>query len=70
MYKRQVNIILKKGVVKELVQDNLTEDKLLNELSNLLSGNRISDMLSEYSKIYSMLSRKETSKKIVNSIIG
>ena len=65
-----VNIILKKGVVKELVQDNLTEDKLLNELSNLLSGNRISDMLSEYSKIYSMLSRKETSKKIVNSIIG
>ena len=65
-----VNIILKKGVVKELVQDNLTEDKLLNELSNLLSGNRISDMLSEYSKIYSMLYRKETSKKIVNSIIG
>tara|TARA_A100000164_G_scaffold375903_1_gene411854 strand:+ start:16 stop:1113 length:1098 start_codon:yes stop_codon:yes gene_type:complete len=65
-----VNIILKKGVVKELIQDNLTEDRLLNELSNLLSGDRISNMLSEYSEIYSMLYREETSKKIANSIIG
>ena len=64
-----VNIILKKGIVKELIQENLTEDRLLNELSNLLSGNRISDMLGEYSKIYSMLSLKGTSKKIANSII-
>ena len=64
-----VNIILKKDIVKELIQDNLTEDRLLNELSNLLIGNKISDMLSEYSKIYSMLSLKGTSKKIANSII-
>ena len=64
-----VNIILKKGIVKELIQENLTEDRLLNELSNLLSGNRISDMLGEYSKIYSILSLKGTSKKIANSII-
>jgi lipid-A-disaccharide synthase len=65
-----VNIILKKAVVKELIQNDLTEKKLINELSNLLSGNRISDMLYEYSKIYSMLSLKGTSKKIANSIIG
>ena len=64
-----VNIILKKGIVKELIQENLTEDRLINELSNLLSGNRISDMLGEYSKIYSILSLKGTSKKIANSII-
>ena len=65
-----VNIILKKGVVKELIQNDLTEKKLINELSNLLSGNRISDMLDEYSKIYSMLSLKGTSKQIASSIIG
>ena len=65
-----VNIILKKGVVKELIQNDLTEKKLINELSNLLSGNKISNMLSAYSKIYSMLSRKETSKKIATSIVN
>ena len=65
-----VNIILKKYVVKELIQNDLTEEKLKSELSNLLSGNRISDMLDEYSKIYSMLSSKGTSKKIATSIVN
>ncbi len=65
-----VNIILKKAVVKELIQNDLTEEKLKSELSNLLSGNKISNMLNAYSKIYSMLSRKETSKKIVASIVN
>ena len=65
-----VNIILKKGVVKELIQNDLTEKKLVNEISNLLVGNKISDMVNEYSKIYSMLSLQGTSKKITNSIIG
>ena len=53
-----------------LIQIELTEKNLLIELCNLLSGNRISDMLDDYSKIYSMLSRKETSKKIATSIIS
>ena len=65
-----VNIILKKGVVKELIQNDLTEKKLVNEISNLLVGNKISDMVNEYSKIYSMLSLQGTAKKITNSIIG
>ena len=65
-----VNIILKKGIVKELVQGELTEKNLLNELSNILSNNRISDLLNEYSKIYSMLSIEGTSKKIATSIIS
>ena len=65
-----VNIILKKGIVKELVQGELTEKNLVNELSNILSNNRISDLLNEYSKIYSMLSIEGTSKKIATSIIS
>ena len=65
-----VNIILKKGIVKELVQNELTEKKLVHELSNILSENKISDILNEYSKIYSMLSIEGTSKKIAASIIS
>ena len=65
-----VNIILKKGIVKELIQNELTEKNLVNELSNILSDNKISDILNEYSKIYSMLSIEGTSKKIATSIIN
>ena len=65
-----VNIILKKSIVKELVQNELTEKNLVNELSNILSDNKISDILNEYSKIYSMLSIEGTSKKIAASIIS
>ena len=65
-----VNIILKKGIVKELVQNELTEKNLVHELSNILSENKISVILNEYSKIYSMLSIEGTSKKIATSIIS
>ncbi|MDA9699175.1 lipid-A-disaccharide synthase [Flavobacteriaceae bacterium] len=65
-----VNIILKKDIVKELIQNELTEKNLVNELSNILSDNKISDILNEYSKIYSMLSIDGTSKKIATSIIS
>ena len=65
-----VNIILKKGIVKELIQNELTEKNLVNELSKILSDNKISDILNEYSKIYSMLSIEGTSKKIAKSIIS
>ena len=65
-----VNIILKKGIVKELIQNELTEKNLVNELSNILSDNKISDILNEYSKLYSMLSIEGTSKKIATSIIS
>ncbi len=65
-----VNIILKKGTVKELIQNDLTEKNLVNELSNLLNYNGVSDIINEYSKIHSMLSIKGTSKKIATSIIN
>ena len=65
-----VNIILKKATVKELIQNDLTEKNLVNELSNLLNDDRVSYIINEYSKIYSMLSIKGTSKKIAMSIIN
>ena len=65
-----VNIILKKGTVKELIQNDLTEKNLVNELSNLLNDNRVSYIINENSKIYSMMSNKGTSKKIATSIIS
>ena len=65
-----VNIILKKATVKELIQNDLTEKNLVNELSNLLNNDRVSDIINEYSNIYSMLSIKGTSKKIATSIIS
>ena len=65
-----VNIILKKATVKELIQNDLTEKNLVNELSNLLNDDRVSDIINEYSNIYSMLSIKGTSKKIAMSIIN
>ena len=65
-----VNIILKKATVKELIQNDLTEKNLVNELSNLLNNDRVSDIINEYSKIHSMLSIKGTSKKIAMSIIN
>ena len=65
-----MNIILKKGIVKELIQNDLTEKNLVNELSNLLNDKRVSNITNEYSKIYSMLYIKGTSKKIATSIIS
>ena len=64
-----VNIILRKAVVKELIQNNMTEEKLVKELSNLIKEDEIGKMTTEYSKIYSLLSHQGTSKKIANSII-
>ena len=64
-----VNIILKQKVVQELIQNQLTEDRLLKELNVIIEGKKRSIMLDHYSKIYSMLSLNNTSNNIANSII-
>jgi lipid-A-disaccharide synthase len=64
-----VNIILKQKVVQELIQNQLTEDRLLKELNIIIEGKKRSIMLDHYSKIYSMLSLNNTSHNIANSII-
>ena len=59
------------GRIQVYIRKNeLTEKNLVNELSKILSDNKISDILNEYSKIYSMLSIEGTSKKIAESIIS
>ena len=64
-----VNIILKQKVVQELIQNQLTKDKLIKELNMIIEGKKRSIMLEHYSKIHSMLSLNNTSNKIANSII-
>ena len=64
-----VNIILKKEVVKELIQNQLNEKKLINEFNEIINGQKRLKMLNHYSKIYSMLALNKTSNNIANSII-
>ncbi|MBT3281971.1 MAG: lipid-A-disaccharide synthase [Cryomorphaceae bacterium] len=64
-----VNIILKKEVVEELIQSQLTENKLHKELNKIISGQRRSRMLDNYSNLHSILSLDKTSNNIANSII-
>ena len=64
-----VNIILKQKVVQELIQNQLTEDRLLKELNVIIEGKKRSIMLNHYSKIFYMLSLNNTSHNIANSII-
>lgn len=64
-----VNIILKQKVVQELIQNQLSEDRLIKELNMIIEGKKRSIMLDHYSKIYSMLSLNNTSNNIADSII-
>ena len=64
-----VKSILKQKLVQELIQNQLTEDRLLKELNVIIEGKKRSIMLDHYSKIYSMLSLNNTSHNIANSII-
>ena len=59
-----VNIILEKGIVKELIQDNLNKKSLAYEFNKLCEQETRSKIIKEYSKIFDLLSVKDTSKKI------
>ena len=65
-----VNIILEKGIVKELIQDNLNKKSLAYEFNKLCEQETRSKIIKEYSKIFDLLSVKDTSKKIASSIIN
>ena len=65
-----VNIILEKGVIKELVQDDLNNKNLAYEFNKLCKQETRSKIIQEYSKIFDLLSVKDTSKKIALSIFS
>ena len=65
-----VNIILEKGVIKELVQDDLNNKNLAYEFNKLCKQETRSRIIQEYSKIFDLLSVKDTSKKIALSIFS
>ena len=58
--------------VYEKSKKNIREIKKINKKTIILKklDNKISDILNEYSKLYSMLSIEGTSKKIATSIIS
>tara|TARA_B100000902_G_scaffold5713_1_gene7463 strand:+ start:1433 stop:2530 length:1098 start_codon:yes stop_codon:yes gene_type:complete len=65
-----VNIILKKNVIKELIQNDLNEKNLKNEFEKLCNKEIRSGIINEYSKIYDLLSVKDTTKKIASLIFS
>ena len=64
-----VNIILEKDIVKELIQYDLNKKNLTFEFNKLCEKETRSKIIQEYSKIFDLLSVKDTSKKIASSII-
>ena len=66
-----VNLIMDKLVVKELIQNDLTANKLENELKQLLtSETRISELQNDYKELKSLLSKGgNASSKAARSIV-
>ena len=65
-----VNIILEKDIVKELIQSDFNKKNLAFEFNKLCEQETKSKIIQEYSKIFDLLSVKDTSKKIASSIIS
>jgi len=63
-----VNLILDKPAVKELIQGNLTEDKLLEELETVLyNKEQIDHIQSDYTKLWELLGNKKTSDLVAKA---
>ncbi|MFD1293437.1 lipid-A-disaccharide synthase [Lutibacter holmesii] len=64
-----VNLIMDKEVVKELIQDDLTEVSLSNELQKILKGKHRDQMLLNYDDLEQKLGGKGASKKVAEFIL-
>ena len=64
-----VNIIMDKEVVKELIQNDCSEMKIVNELSQLLKDENISNMKKEYKILRDKLGKEKTSIKVAKYLI-
>ena len=65
-----VNLVMDKEVVKELIQDDLTEDNLVKELNRLLhNGNHQRQLLEDYEELKDRLGNAGASGKAANAIL-
>lgn len=64
-----VNLIMKKEVVKELIQNNLTTKNLKNELSKIMDGPDRDRMLSDYKSLKEKLGGKGASELAAQLIV-
>ncbi len=64
-----VNLLLKREVVKELIQDNLNIQNLQNELDSLLVAGEKQQKISEgYSEIFDLLGSQKASQNVARAI--
>src|SRR5262249_50416191 len=67
-YVSLVNLILGRLVVTELLQNDFTVQKAVEELKSLLTDKKRYEMLNEYKLLISMLQEENISLKIATSI--
>ncbi|NNF18484.1 MAG: lipid-A-disaccharide synthase [Flavobacteriaceae bacterium] len=65
-----VNLIMGKEVVKELIQGDLTKEKLAKELAKILEGPKRQEQLSAYEELRQKLGGRGASKKAAQLIIS
>lgn len=65
-----VNLILDKPAVTELIQSDLTEEKLVEELKNIIGGKKRYEILHEYNILESLLQDENISAKIAHKIFS
>ena len=63
-----VNLIMKKEIVKELIQDELTSQNLISELQKVISGTFRETQLAAYSSLEQKLGGEGASAKVASSI--
>jgi lipid-A-disaccharide synthase len=65
-----VNLIMNKEVVKELIQNDLTEKKLVQELSRIIDDSKErQDILSDYNKLEKVLGGVGASERAAHEIL-
>ncbi|WP_294217057.1 lipid-A-disaccharide synthase [uncultured Chryseobacterium sp.] len=65
-----VNLIMDREVVKELIQDDLNTQNLINELNHIISGEKRSVMLKDYELLREKLGGKGASEKAAEVIVS
>ena len=63
-----VNLISNREIVKELLQEDLTVENMVDELKNILLVDKAKDMLKEYADLRILLGGLGASKRVANSI--